>query len=186
MSRRHWGRGTAVLVLAAATARRLHSPEPDPEEGPTVAPSLHRFATLVAAAALAVLAGSSLPMSAASVAKSGYVEFQSPSRNIHCHILRGGGVNEARCDVGTHTFQAPPKPRSCHFDWGFSLELQHHARWGCVSDAPTGSPHVAVLRYGHSRRLGHLRCTSRRTGMVCRNLNTAHGFKLSRSAAVLF
>jgi hypothetical protein len=119
-------------------------------------------------------------------ARSQYVEFRSPSKNIYCHISGAAPYNEARCDIHQHTFHAPPKPASCQFDWGQSLMVHHRARWACVSDPATGSLHVPTLGYGQSKTLGHIRCTSRRTGMVCRNLSTGHGFKLSRAAVRLF
>jgi hypothetical protein len=119
-------------------------------------------------------------------ARSQYVEFRSPSKNIYCHISGAAHYNEARCDIHAHTFHAPTKPASCQFDWGQSLMVHHRARWACVSDPATDSLHVPTLGYGQSKTLGHIRCTSRRTGMVCRNLSTGHGFKLSRAAVRLF
>ncbi len=55
-------------------------------------------------------------------ARSQYVEFRSPSKNIYCHISGAAHYNEARCDIHQHTFHAPPKPASCQFDWGQSLD----------------------------------------------------------------
>jgi hypothetical protein len=85
-----------------------------------------------------------------------------------------------RCDIGEHRWQAPPKPAWCEFDWGSSVQLRHRARFGCVSDTVLHAPHV--LRYGHAVRFGDKKCVSRRTGMVCRNLATGHGFRLARDA----
>jgi hypothetical protein len=39
------------------------------------------------------------------------------------------------------------------------------------------------LAYGSSIRRGRYLCTSRRSGMRCRNSRTGHGFKLSRQRA---
>jgi hypothetical protein len=113
-------------------------------------------------------------------------QFRSPSRNIFCNIHRHGGASGARCDIRHHTFQAPPKPASCHFDWGSSVRVNKTAGFLCVSDPATESPHVRTLAYGDHIKLGHTRCTSHTTGMVCRNLNSHHGFKLSRAAATFF
>jgi hypothetical protein len=86
----------------------------------------------------------------------------------------------ARCDIGRHTWKAPPKPASCHLDWGFGLELSRQSRFVCAGDTVAGSPYV--LRYGHSVRFGNKVCTSRRVGMVCRNADTGHGFRLARAS----
>jgi Family of unknown function (DUF6636) len=150
-----------------------------------VAFSHYRGTTLVAVAILLSLVCPSISASA-SMTRSGYTEFQSPSKNIHCDIVVGGGANAARCDIGKHSFHAPPKPRSCHFEWGFSVAVRRHGHWACVNDPATGDPNPRVLAYGHSTRLGHIRCASRKSGMTCRNLNTGHGFKLSRAAVTFF
>ncbi len=113
-------------------------------------------------------------------------EFQSPSTNIHCNIVKVRGGNSARCDIDEHSFTSPPKPETCHFDWGPFVKVRKRAYWACVRGPATGSPDVPVLHYGHSRTVGHVRCTSRRTGMTCTNLKTRHGFKLSRAAATFF
>ena len=119
-------------------------------------------------------------------ARARFVEFQSPSGNIHCNIVKSSGGNSARCDIDEHSFDPPPKPSTCHFDWGPFVKVRKRAYWACVSDPATGSPDVPVLRYGHSRKVGHVRCTSRRTGMTCTNLKTRHGFRLARAAATFF
>ena len=114
------------------------------------------------------------------------LEFQSPSTNIHCNIVKVRGGNSARCDIDEHSFTSPPKPATCHFDWGSFVKVRKRAYWACVSDPATGSPDVPILHYGHSRTVGHVRCTSRRSGMTCTNLKTRHGFKLSRAAVTFF
>jgi hypothetical protein len=114
------------------------------------------------------------------------VQFRSPSHNIYCHVAVWKGGNEARCDVLQHSYRVPPKPKWCHFDWPGSVTLSHKARFACVSDPATGSLHVRTLAYGSHVRAGHIRCTSRTTGVTCRNLRTGHGFKVSREAAHFF
>jgi hypothetical protein len=181
---------------------RAHNHHPEPGRAPTVtatrrsAGTASRWAVAAAALALLIVVPSTGAASAAGAgrtaapahvsARSQYVEFRSPSKNIYCHISSAAHYNEARCDIHHHTFQAPPKPASCQFDWGQSVMVHHRARWACVSDPATGSLHVPALGYGQSKTLAHIRCTSRATGMVCRNLSTGHGFKLSRAAVSLF
>jgi hypothetical protein len=119
----------------------------------------------VAAGALAAVA----PASAA-------VSFHSPSGNIRCVIA---ARIYTRCDITQRNWRPPPKPRSCEFDWGNTLEvrLHGHGRFGCVSDAVEPG---RVLPYGESIARGRFRCRSRRTGMRCVNTRNGHGFALSR------
>lgn len=119
-----------------------------------------------------------------------YVEFRSPSRNILCSIvhLPRERYNVNRCDIRRKTFHAPPRPRSCPdgFGWGKNFWVSKRGRFVCASETATVSTHPPTLQYGDSMRLGHIRCTSRQTGMVCRNLNTDHGYKLARDRVRFF
>ncbi len=101
--------------------------------------------------------------------------FKSPSGNIGCALDR----RHARCDINNYNYSPPPKPADCNFDWGPSMQVKKHARFICVSD--TVAIGDRVLHYGKSLRVGNKKCTSRRSGMVCRNLRTGHGFRLSRA-----
>jgi hypothetical protein len=174
--RQNVGTASSTLRRSAGPARRA-----------AVAAALVLFVVTVpfTGAASAAEAGRSAPATHVS-ARSQYTEFRSPSKNIFCDISGAAHYNEARCDIHKHSFHAPPKPASCQFDWGQSVMVHHRARWACVSDPATGSPHVATLGYGKSKTIGQIRCTSRKTGMICRNLSTGHGFKLSRAAVSLF
>ena len=122
--------------------------------------------------ALAVALGSLVAAAPASAA----VFFHSPSGNIRCVIAR---TQLARCDITRRDWSPPPKPPSCEFDWGNTLEVLLHGRgrFGCVSDAVDAG---RKLPYGESIRRGRFRCTSRRSGMRCMNLRNEHGFALSR------
>lgn len=113
------------------------------------------------AVAIAVSAG------AAGAADAALVQFRSPSGNIGC-MGETGSRNVVRCDIAAHTFRAPSKPGSCDFDWGngFSVGRTGRARWNCVSDTVLGGG--GVLRYGTSRRIGGITCTSSKAGMRLR------------------
>jgi hypothetical protein len=106
--------------------------------------------------------------------------FSSPSGNIGCVVNK----HFARCDIGERSWQAPPKPRSCHLDWGNGMDLQRKSHWSCAGDTVLGSK--KTLEYGDFVRYGNLRCTSKTTGMVCLNVSTGHGFKLARASYRLF
>lgn len=122
----------------------------------------------VVATALGALVGAA-PSSAA-------VSFHSPSGNIRCVIA---AKIYTRCDITQRDWRPPPKPRSCEFDWGNTLEvgLRGRGRFGCVSDAIDPG---RVLAYGDSIQRGRFRCRSRRSGMRCVNTTGGHGFALSR------
>jgi hypothetical protein len=123
-------------------------------------------------AAVATVLGALLAAGPASAA----VSFHSPSGNIRCLIA---AKTYTRCDVTHRDWRPPPKPRSCEFDWGNTLEvgLRGRGRFGCVSDAIDPG---RVLAYGESIARGRFRCRSRRSGMRCTNTRNGHGFALSR------
>jgi hypothetical protein len=122
----------------------------------------------VVATALGALAGAA-PASAA-------VSFHSPSGNIRCVIA---ARIYTRCDITQRNWRPPPKPHSCEFDWGNTLEvaLRGRGRFGCVSDAIDPG---RVLAYGDAIQRGRFRCRSRRSGIRCVNTTSGHGFALSR------
>jgi hypothetical protein len=122
--------------------------------------------------ALAVVAAALMGAAPASAA----VSFHSPSGNIRCVIA---ATTYTRCDITERDWRPPPKPSSCEFDWGNTLEvaLRGRGRFGCVSDAVNAG---RELPYGKSVRRGRFRCRSRRSGMRCVNTRNGHGFALSR------
>jgi hypothetical protein len=140
-----------------------------------------RTRTLILSAALA--ATLLVPAAAA----LGVQRFVTPSGNIGC----AGDRTDLRCDILETSASQPPKPRSCRFDWGqaFGLTPQGRGRRLCVSDTvvPTrGARGVRTLAYGTTIRLGErMRCTSRRSGLTCRN-TADHGFFLSRQRIRVF
>ena len=123
---------------------------------------------LALGAVLGALAGAA-PASAA-------VSFHSPSGNIRCVIA---ATIYTRCDITQRDWRPPPKPRTCEFDWGNTLEvgLRGPGRFGCVSDAIDPG---RALAYGDAIQRGRFRCRSRRSGMRCVNTRNGHGFALSR------
>ncbi|MDO8211786.1 DUF6636 domain-containing protein [Conexibacter sp. CPCC 206217] len=134
----------------------------------------------VLAAALAALL--LLALGTAS-AQARLVMFSAPSHNIGCAIDNGF----ARCDVARHTWKAPAKPTSCRLDWGNGMAVGRRGRGAfvCAGDT-TLNPRGAVLPYGRSRSVGSFTCSSRRSGMTCRNGANGHGFTVSRTVARAF
>jgi uncharacterized protein DUF6636 len=141
--------------------------------------------TLVAGALLTMFV---LAVSA-SASNFGAKQFQSPSKNIGCVIVKapksqGGG--EARCDIAEHSWTAPPKPQSCQLDWGFGVVVGEHgkANYVCAGDTALHQGHV--LHYGDSIEYAHFKCKSNTTSMRCHSKKSGHGFSLSRERVNFF
>lgn len=114
------------------------------------------------------------------------VQFQSPSTNIGCI----GDSASVRCDVRTTSAKPPKRPKTCHFDWGDAYKVGRTGRGHglCASDTALAAPGDGrkKLAYGKSIKIGtKLICTSRTTGMTCRNTG-GHGFTLSKTVIRLF
>jgi len=138
--------------------------------------------TLLAATAAAVPA----PAFAQGQGANELKRFITPTRNIGC-FGDGTGV---RCDIRVTSATPPKKPANCRLDWGSAFEVDRTGKGHgiCVGDTALPAPNekAPVLKYGHTIRLGHgLKCTSKRTGLTCRNAGN-HGFTLSKTVIRLF
>ena len=129
---------------------------------------------------LVVLLALLLPASA----QASFVFFQTPSHNIGCAYSTSPA--NLRCDIRTGLKPPPPKPRGCMNDWTFGYEMsaRGRARTVCAGDT-VFSPSARVIRYGTTWRAGAFSCSSRRTGLRCRN-RSGHGFFLSRQHSYRF
>lgn len=108
--------------------------------------------------------------------------FQSPSGNIGCYLSSSG----ARCDIAQHSWSAPARPKRCDLDWGGGLGVNRRGSRGYVVCAGDTTLHQGPrLAYGHRVRGWGMTCTSRMSGMTCRNAR-GHGFRLSRESYRLF
>lgn len=134
------------------------------------------MARLAQVLALLLLAGTAALTAPTAGAAPVHHAFSSPSHNIGCYIDK----TAARCDVARHTYNLPKKPASCPLDWGDSIQLIRRAQFGCHGDTTLGAKYV--LRYGHQLRFGNKVCISRRNGVVCKNVRTGHGFRLSAAS----
>lgn len=112
--------------------------------------------------------------------------FRTPSGNVHCYG-QGGQDGFVDCEV-LETTVGPllARPRDCEMDWGrrFSVAAFGPAGLVCAGDTlrDASSP---VLPYGSTLSFGAVACTSRETGLQCRNAE-GHGFALARAAQQLF
>jgi hypothetical protein len=110
--------------------------------------------------------------------------FETPSHNIGCYV----SAHDARCDIRERDWSPPPEPRSCKkigLDYGQGIVVgPHRAEFICAGDTALGGK--AVLGYGHTAQRGSLNCVSSPDGITCTNLDTRHGFALSRQGYRIF
>jgi hypothetical protein len=134
-----------------------------------------------------VLAVALLAAPPAGAAKSVVVSFRTPSGNIGCVYASGLGPGPSlRCDIRTGLRPRPPKPRGCDLDWGDSYELGRTGRAHVTCHGDTAIlPRARVLRYGTSWTRSGFVCTSRVSGLQCRNTSD-HGFFMSRQHSYRF
>lgn len=112
----------------------------------------------------------------------GLVGFQSPSKNIGCVVSAGS----ARCDIAKRDWAPPRKPASCDVDYGQGLTISRsgsRGRFVCAGDTALGSG--KILAYGRSVKRGGMTCTSRESGVTCKNAR-GHGFRISRASYRVF
>ena len=126
-----------------------------------------------------------LPAGAASA--SVVVSFRTPSGNIGCVYAIGLGPGPSlRCDIRSRLRPRPPRPRNCDLDWGDSYELGRTGRTTITCHGDTAVlPNARVLRYGSSWTRSGFICTSRLSGLRCRNASD-HGFFLSKRRSYRF
>ena len=137
-----------------------------------------RFPCILAAFAGVVM---TLPASA-----SALTAFNSPSGNIGCIVGTSYG---ARCDIKSKDWSRGPRPAGCpkEVDWGQGLIVGRTGKGHIVCAGDTalsnGGPKLA---YGDSKTVGRFKCTSRTSGMTCKNTLNGHGFFLSKQKYRLF
>jgi hypothetical protein len=110
--------------------------------------------------------------------------FRSPTTNIRCFV-----VHKLYCYIGSSNYAASLQTLCMHrdgLDWhGFELGSRTRGRVFCTSNSPYDmgrqQPSNRILQYGRSFHRGSFTCTSRVTGVTCRNAN-GHGLFVSRQA----
>jgi hypothetical protein len=115
-------------------------------------------------------------------------QFRTPSSNIGCVFSSDPGRIGPflRCDILSGLKPKPARPRGCTVDWtfGFQMRWKGGATTVCAGDTAVDR-RAKVLRYGSKWSRGGFTCTSRKTGVRCRN-RSGHGFVLSRSHSYRF
>jgi hypothetical protein len=130
------------------------------------------------AVALLALAG----LGAGASVASAFTGFVSPSHNIGCVI----SSQSVRCDIRVHSWQSPPKPKSCELDYGGGVAVDKSGRAQFLCAGDTTLEAGPVLGYGDSVSRGRFRCTSQESGMRCVNKRSGHGFFLAKQSYRLF
>jgi hypothetical protein len=124
-------------------------------------------------ARLALVAALLALMVATAPASARERDFQTPSKRIRCAAFSSGGPGAfVRCDLLFLNDRAA------------LLRARGRGRIVKVTDAVAG-PAAPVLAYGRTLRFGPFRCTSRTTGLTCRNRH-GHGFSVSRERRRVF
>jgi hypothetical protein len=114
----------------------------------------------------------------------GQIAFRTATGNISCYVSSISGVSQARCDIQQADWAPPPKPSSCQYDWGSALSVNPQgANFSCVSDSAYNDN---VVPYGSVQTRGDVSCHVDQAGVTCTDVNTAHGFFLSRAVYRLF
>lgn len=116
--------------------------------------------------------------------------FLSPSGNIICSLYGAeDGTSSVNCEIQTYSYTPPQaKPADCFVGWGDRVRLEEGdaAVLSCHGDSAFGMAQgAAVLPYGQSRSSGTITCTSRTTGMTCKDSSTGAYFTVSRQALTL-
>jgi hypothetical protein len=143
--------------------------------------------TLIAALSIAT-AATALPLAAVAHADHSFSAFLSPSGNIRCVLYDHGQNPLAACQVGNHTYVAPPASPCA--DGGaapgseFRLEQGQQPHLPCEYtplDSGEGNQ-LPTLAYGQTSSLGTITCDSEPTGVTCTDTSTGHFFRVSRDS----
>jgi hypothetical protein len=132
-------------------------------------------AFLVAVAALAL----------AAPAQAFLTQFRTPTSTIGCVFSSNPklGGTYLRCDILSGL---KPKPRrACELDLtGFQMAPTGRSSLVCAGDTAVDR-RARALRYGSKWSRAGFTCSSRKTGLRCRNLS-GHGFFLGRARSYRF
>ena len=102
---------------------------------------------------------------ATSSASAAIVSFQTPSKRIACIVVDGRSI---RCDGPDR--RPGPTPRSCDLDYGGAFAMRQTGRSARICRGDTAlNPRAPVLRYGRTFGRFGFTCTSRTSGLTCRN-----------------
>jgi hypothetical protein len=146
-----------------------------------------RFRQSIIAAAL-VAAATVVPgqSAIAEADTNGTFRFQTPSGNVACYLgpAELGGTNGfVACEIGDHTYSAPPRPPACHLAWGgrFTLAQGGQPELACHGDTMR-SADLPTHDDGETAFSGAIRCAIESARITCTDTSTGHFFRLSRES----
>jgi hypothetical protein len=148
-----------------------------------------RFRCHAAVAAMATAFAAVAAVAQPAIARAdanGAFGFQTPSGNIACSLgpaERGGTNGFVGCEIGEHTYSAPPRRPTCPLAWGdrFTLAQGGQPELACHGDTMR-SPDLKTLDYGETAFSGAIRCSNEPAGITCTDTSTGHFFRLSRES----
>lgn len=115
---------------------------------------------------------------------------RTPTGNIRCLLLPGPS-RSLLCTIGHADYASRLQaqcmsPNGAGVDWhGFTLSRTGKGLLNCsggiLYNPATQHPSYATLTYGRTRHVGAFTCTSRLTGLTCRN-GRGHGLFVSRGS----
>lgn len=129
-----------------------------------------------------LLATAVATLAAAGVASAAFSPFRTPSGLVGCYYATG--PTTLRCDVDYRTRFTGKKKCAGLYGQSFSMSARGRARILCATDSAL-DPNAPALAYGSTRHLGPYTCTSKTSGLTCRN-RAGHGWTLSRQSVKLF
>jgi hypothetical protein len=115
-------------------------------------------------------------------------QFRTPSGNIGCVYSSGFGQGpNLRCDIRSGLKPKSARPKKCvDLEWGDSYNMGVIGRVFVTCHGDTAiDPRSRVLCYGMTWKKAGFVCTSKGTGLRCRN-RSGHGFFLSRQRSYRF
>jgi hypothetical protein len=113
------------------------------------------------------------------------VQFTTPSGNITCGMAGPATTASVSCLVAEASYPTPDKPAECRLNWAataLSIAAGRAHRGLCLGGAPF-PPVSTVLQYGSRLRYGPLACRSDAAYLACADVDTGHGFEVSRTVA---
>ncbi|HET7477632.1 MAG TPA: DUF6636 domain-containing protein [Dermatophilaceae bacterium] len=122
------------------------------------------------------------------VRKGDIASFASPTKNIECIAIAGGGdaAEYVRCTISGQAWKPPKKPAGCTLDFGTDVQVSvDGASFVCAGDT-VRNPRAKVLGDGDTVQAGKIACSVSQTGLRCLDANSDHGFELGKERYKLF
>jgi hypothetical protein len=115
------------------------------------------------------------------------VQFTTPSGNIRC-TMASALPSLIMCSIDSYDFTPPSRPADCHLNWASGLINLHAA--GATLGQCVGGPEVTylsrVLPYGRAIQALGIGCYSSSAALTCVDVDSGHGFTVSKAAFTRF